>query len=282
MKKWSPIHTLMAGIALILITNAIALAGVVYNRSGSPESTLQLTQRELQLPYDWRDTSEDSGITLNLRWRVLGREAGTANDSDMGYPYLGWEPAWLDKAKLASLGFDISEQAEITRSTQFYEKQLPKDVLLVLELDGAAYREALKRAHVYSERIAAKLAAYPNNDEIRKKAKEGGEYLEREESENSRLFVIDAGLDRATLRAHYPDRNHYAIVRGQIRIEPACKGYIRGISIDRINVLAVYRRLFEPMFRDHPRYQRHQKAGYTVTIAYGERLEPWIIAAKGG
>jgi hypothetical protein len=282
MKKWSQIHTLMAGITLILITNAITIAGVIYNRSGSPESTLQLTHRELQLPYDWRDTSEDSSITFNLRWRVLGREAGSSSDFDMGYPYSDREPAWLDKVKLASIGFKISETMDIYKSSQFYEKQLPKDILLVLELDGPAYREALKRAHEYEESMAADLAANPNNDEMRKKAKEAGEHLEQEESENSRLFVIDAGLDKVALRTHYPDRSHYAIVRGQIRIEPTCKGYIKDISIDRINVPVDYRQLFESILRDHPRYQSKKKAVYTVTITYGERLEPWIIAAKGG
>ena len=33
----------------------------------------------------------------------------------------------------------------------------------------------------------------------------------------SRLFIVDAGLDRTRLRQRYPDRAHYAIVHGTIR-----------------------------------------------------------------
>lgn len=32
MKNWSRRHTLISGIALILVTNAVALAGVAWNR----------------------------------------------------------------------------------------------------------------------------------------------------------------------------------------------------------------------------------------------------------
>lgn len=47
-------RTLIAGIAIILVVNAIALGGVAYNRSGTPESTLHLSQRELSEPYVWQ------------------------------------------------------------------------------------------------------------------------------------------------------------------------------------------------------------------------------------
>ena len=43
---------LWLGLGLILASNAIALAGVWYNRSGEPQAQLQLSEREIQLPYD--------------------------------------------------------------------------------------------------------------------------------------------------------------------------------------------------------------------------------------
>jgi len=57
---WSRKHTLIIGIALMALTNAVALIGVAYNRSGEPESELRLTQRELAAPY-WRGIDRESG-----------------------------------------------------------------------------------------------------------------------------------------------------------------------------------------------------------------------------
>jgi hypothetical protein len=52
--KLTPRITLLAGGALILLVNAVALTGVYLNRSGEPESRLRLSERELGLPWDWR------------------------------------------------------------------------------------------------------------------------------------------------------------------------------------------------------------------------------------
>ena len=68
MMAWQRKHTFIAGMLLILLTNAVALLGVAYNRSGTPESRLTLSQRELQLPYG--AMTEDSGLTLQIRWRA--------------------------------------------------------------------------------------------------------------------------------------------------------------------------------------------------------------------
>ena len=41
----------IAGLAIIIVTNIVALAGVAYNRSGEPDAVVELTERELGLPY---------------------------------------------------------------------------------------------------------------------------------------------------------------------------------------------------------------------------------------
>ena len=51
MIAWTRRHTLIAGLGLILGVNAIVLGGVAYNRSGEPESLLQLSERELYTPF---------------------------------------------------------------------------------------------------------------------------------------------------------------------------------------------------------------------------------------
>ncbi len=45
---------LIAGLGIIIATNVIALAGVAYNRPGQPEATIELTERELAMPYRYR------------------------------------------------------------------------------------------------------------------------------------------------------------------------------------------------------------------------------------
>ena len=87
-RRWG----LVAGLALIAATNAVVLAGVAWNRSGGPEATLALTQREVTLLAF--HIGEDTGLALYL---ALG-----------GDPW--WEAGaktWLDRDKLAGLGFAV-------------------------------------------------------------------------------------------------------------------------------------------------------------------------------
>jgi hypothetical protein len=67
MKKWTV--TLIAGSALILLTNAVVLSGAAYNRSGDAESQMRLSQRELQhyRLYEHKDNSHNSMIMTLIR-----------------------------------------------------------------------------------------------------------------------------------------------------------------------------------------------------------------------
>ena len=62
--NWSRRHTLIAGLALVAVTNGVALGGAAWNRSGTPDSVLALTQRELEPPYMFKGAQENSGLTL--------------------------------------------------------------------------------------------------------------------------------------------------------------------------------------------------------------------------
>ena len=267
---WSRRRTLIAGISLILVVNAIALAGVAYNRSGAPDSTVQLSERELQAPGRWR-SKENSGVALSLRWRVDG---GTgAQEAYYGYG----SAAWLDKAKLAALGFDVAQDQNPAGRT--FKQQRMKEVLLVLELDGPAYRQSLERARKKADDEEKLNEANPGNKEFAQRTKAAKERLVREELENTRLFVIDAGLDAQALRAQYPDQAHYLIVRGQIRPQWVSRdkqerltGSISAISISQINVPVE----FQPALMQTE--ATNKSARFKATVAYGKRLEPWIVA----
>jgi hypothetical protein len=282
--RWS--RTLVAGLALILVTNAVALVGVAYNRSDA-ESTLVLTERELYLPYGWGFSRENSGISLALQWRVLAERDNTRH-AGRRYTDYGKAPDWLDQAKLTALGFDLPETGDSPRARRYYDKLLPKEALLVLELDGPAYQTALEDARSHLQQEEALLAENAGKKEFEVRVKNAQRELHQEEHTHSRLFVIDAGLDAASLRARYPDRKRYAIVRGQIQPfhvannrNRSSAGHVAGLSVARINVPAEYRQIFASML-EGVRTNEYGVAAkpYEVSVAHGKRFEPWIMEAK--
>ena len=283
---WSRTHTVIAGLGLIVLTNAVALLGVVYNRSGEPEAMLSLTQRELRTPYRGYGNRENSGLALSLNWRVLGEESVATQPYAWRYAGTGGTPAWLDKAKMQALGFDTSAPFADAdpRGRARYEKQLPREVLLVLELDGSTYRRSLELATQYAARDEAKFAAIPGDKELGTRAKNAREALEWETKWNSRLFVVDAGRDAAALRAKYPDSGRYALVHGQVRLEWSGRrnsanvsGFVSGLSIVSINVPYALREVFASAAQAGDFDQN--RAPFEATVAFGKRLEPWITAA---
>ena len=174
---------------------------------------LTLTQRELRAPYKWWRDCDNSGLSLALLWRVQAEES--ADDVDTGYHSgYGGTAKWLTKAKLSELGFDVSHSEESERERRRYERQLPREVLIVLELDGSAYREARERAERHADREEALRAANPDKKKFERRSKEARDRLECEQRQYSRLFVVDAGLDASALRSKYLDRALRYCARG--------------------------------------------------------------------
>ncbi len=282
---WSRRHTLIAGVALVAISNAVALGGVAWNRSGEPDSVLQLTQRELSQPYEFGFDHEATGLTLELRYRVLA-----ADRAGPYYPagHYG-APEWLDRAKLASLGFDVSERLDARSAERRYQRLLPREALVVLELDGPVHGKALERARERAKKEAALEAAgsAPKKPSVPEQTAAG--QLKLEETANSRLFAVDAGLDAAALRARYLDRSRYAIVRGSIRAQinrnrsgdAQFSGSIDNLHNIRVSVPPEFRRAIGAVPRAMPwRVAPQGGPAFQVIVAFGKRFEPWIIAAQ--
>ncbi|MBS1186922.1 MAG: hypothetical protein H6R04_940 [Burkholderiaceae bacterium] len=262
------LKTLLAGCVLIVAANAAALIGVAYNRSGEADSTLRLSQRELPLPHAWRAAGENSGIALRLQWQMTMPESGETRHGS---------PSWLDKPKLAALGFDLPAQHGLAAS-----KQRAKEVLLVLEFDGPARQQALERLRRRAAAEEALLAANPGKKEFEQRVKFAQNRMALEENGNSRLYLIDAGLDRNALRAQYPDRTRYAIVRGKIRPsvikrkhEEILIGFVSSLTGNQINLP----REFHPALGSlPPNAKKNSELKYQFELAFGQRLEPWIVA----
>jgi hypothetical protein len=255
---WSHRHTLLSGLLLILGVNAAVLAGVAYNRSGEPDAVLQLTDREFHRPGSWGFDGENSGLQLPLKWRLLPAEM---NDHDYGQGGYGGQAAWLDRAKLSELGFDMTAALDQPGAEYQYEKQLPREVLLVLEMDGPAHQAAIDRARQRASRPKATRA--------------DADLVKAEMESHSRLFVVDAGLDHDALQEKYPEHTRYAIAKGKVaisfwesRLNRHVRGYVSELSVSSLNVPLAMR---DVVARD---------AKYIVAVPFGRRLEPWIASAR--
>ena len=275
--NWTRRYSMITGVALILLTNLVVLLGVRFNHSGLADSTLQLSQRELRIPYRWRQNNDNNGIALMLQWRL----PGSLNEYQQ---YNNNGPGWLDKAKLASLGFNVSMPIDADSGRTIYQKQLSKPVFLVMEFDGPAYQQSIE------------LAKKADADDSKKKPDDGKKKdqptaLSQELNLNSRLFIVDASLDREMLRAKYPDTRRYSIVRGQIQPRvvydkekrPLMTGYVKDVSAQNINVPFEFRDVFEPIQEKNQKYgyaDNDKRPSFEATVAFGRRLEPWLAAAS--
>lgn len=279
--NWTPKRTLVAGAILILGVNVIALTGVAYNRSGQPDSTLVLTERELRRPaHDWGFADENSGLALKLQWRVRTEDSGN-DESHYLYTHHYGDPVWLTSERLAELGFDVSQPPDTERARRRYDKAPAKEVLIVLELGGDTYRAVVERAR----NQARAAASSSTSGKSAARAEAVAKRLEHEENWASRLFAVDAGTDAERLRAKYADRTRYALVHG--RIQPRLtgegkrarvRGYIEALSIEEVHVPLEFRPVFEGLAAAHDYATPSRR--FEAVVSHGRRFEPWLAAAR--
>lgn len=277
-QRWS----VVAGLALIVVTNAVVLGGAAWNRSGEPDATLVVTQRELALPPYRLD--EDTGLALYLS---LG-----------GGPW--WEERgeeWLDREKLAELGFAVDVDPAGPDAAQYYADALPRQVFVVLEYDGVAWAAWLARqekelAEGEAKVVSGKMAR-DHLDDLRKK-------LARARDSHSRLFAVDAAHDATVSRRRYPDRTHYAVVPAIVRLHhgireageaPRLTGHVSRLLVGHIHVSLPLRPVLDAVYREVEEGHGGQEESsyrppderaprYQATLAFGRRHEPWLVAVE--
>jgi hypothetical protein len=278
----------LPAIGLAAITSATVLGGVAYNRSGAPEASLVLTERELPMGHAGE---EDSGASLQIDWNRPLWE-----DDDEGR---------IDKTKLEALGFDCSLPLDDPSAALVYGKALAVPRFAVLEHEGEAWARWLLR----QERDIETLRAGARGD--RGKAREledRRERLARERLGRSRLFLVDVGRDAGELRRRYPDRSRHLVVAALVELSyraarktadgkeepPSLRGYVLQLPIESIHVprrwrgpldairreevQAAEKRRDAPDAGDAPHYRSPYDGPprYRVTLRYGRRLEPSI------
>jgi Domain of unknown function (DUF4824) len=294
----SYVWLIAAGALVLALTNAVVIMGVASNRRQPPESVIMLTERELgpQWSWMWRE-GENSGLSLRLQYRVeSGRNSRLAEvaEAETFSPYGNFGPiAWLDRDKLAALGFDVATPSTHDDGETHYGRMLGRDVLLVLELDGPVRARALQVARDLLARRESEIAGNPERQGSAQRLQSAQRAVQYEEHEASRLFIVDAGLDQATLRQRYADRTHYAIVHGSIRpfvmrdgTSAKLYGSVTAVRCESINVPLQFRAtvpLERPTNIEEMGLARAEKKHpFTMQVAFGSHLEPWIVSAYAG
>jgi len=139
----------------------------------------------------------------------------------------------------------------------------------------------------------ARLAENPDDEDIEGRVEYAERELNNEQRRNSRLFAIDAGTDRVALRKTYPDGGRYIIVQAQLALDwdydenenesdkKIWVGRIEGMLIENINIPLKYRAVFDTIEQNDSSYDNDNwSPGYKAKVAFGKRLEPWLIAVE--
>ena len=246
-------------LSVVLLSNAVALGGVWYNRSGEPEAQLLLSERELQRVYGgWLRDEDDGVLRLQLSWQRPGD---------------GWQLPWLDQAKLRELGFSATDE-------QTFNRQPARQVWLVLELDGPLYRGQVQQARQALAAAEAELGGKPESEVLRQERDDRQRRLQFVEQQASRLMLVDAGGDAQVLRQRWPNRQRQVLLAGSI--EPYRHGTEAGygatirLQNDRLSVPHAYREQARGWERGH------EQTGFKarVEVAFGRRHEPWVLSIR--
>ncbi len=258
---------LVIAMAVLVVSNAFVLIHVRSNRSGPPDSEIELTAREVRFYGSGR---EDSSVTLMLTWQNPSAEYRYSPEPVQD------APVWFDAAKLKEAGFDLPVPAEAKDAERHYRNARSREVFVALEYDGPAWQEWLKRPGPLSY-VTPTLSA-DRQMEIRRET-------------DSRLVAMDVASSADALREKYPDRKRVIVLRGLARVvrddipRVRLRGAITKLATDSINVPQPLSREFDGQGNYMPWTQnggdiRIQPLPYSVTLAIGSHFEPWVKGVK--
>ena len=238
---------LWTAVGIVLLANAWIVVLAWQNRREPRGGTIELTERELHLvPM----LGESTVTLLNLEWDVLSEKSREKGP-----------PGWLDDQKLTELGFDCAIPVTNAIARQHYGSMSAAPVFLVLEYQGAAWRQA-----------------------------------QAQRKTRTRLFVVDAGRDARSLRERYPDPTRHIVARGLVRpylqdregsddtplTVPRLRGWVQTILPGQIFAPRPHSRLLAP-FRSNDlsgREEEEREPRFAVTVTWGANYEPWVTAAR--
>ena len=246
---------LIAGLAIILITNAFILVHVAINRSGEPASTLVLSERELNLGQRGMFDGENSADTVKLSFIVVSPENHLYNRNFI-----------IEREEAIELGFNVEQLSESERSETL-------NLYWVLELDGEKYREQLRYAR-------DEVTALTNEDAAETEINYARKRVEQVENEFSRLYLLDVGTNADALYEEYKGKDNVVVVEGESRLIMSSYGeeyrlFFQKILVSQIMVPPEYRPTINQYYAV---LDNDQEPGFKATISWGQLNEPWFVS----
>jgi hypothetical protein len=234
-----------AAMAIVLVTNGIALIKIASDRASLPVQTIELTERELTL----EDTGNDSSaVILHLRYSRPGNGLG---------------PGYLEQAKLEAIGFDF----RCPPGTPGRDRSLLlRDAFAVLEYNGPSFQTWLKTAQNDTNRRFP-FSVDPGSASRLVPVDIGAKYadLRAQYPDQSRHLIVSAVI-RASIQDDW-DPGHSIIVSHH------GTGLVQEISPFLISVpLPHNRALLQLKDVKIPRY--------TVKLSYNRNLEPQVASVS--
>ena len=158
---------------------------------------------------------------------------------------------------------------------------------LVIEYDGDTHQRAIVSKQEILTKEEELKNNNPGNKEFEERLEQAQQQLTAEQQKDSRLFVIDAGLDRETLRKTYAQKNRYLFMKASIRPEwrtlkeeHIWSGKITGLFIESINVPLAYRNALPAIEKGLDRNRESEGPRFKIRVAFGKRTEPWVTGVE--
>lgn len=270
---------IIIGLVILIGSNILALSGVVYNRMGEPKAQFRFSERELYVSGNRAAREENSGVSLRLKWRTPQEETAEY--------YFNHHEIASSREALELLGFKDLDEANNYNAESL-------ELYWAMEFNGQLYfNEVAKAQKLYSN---AKLELASQNDTGETNEQKDAKHIRNSHQEDklkrlsrrvneakyvdSRLFFLDASADYDTLLKKYENHDNVLIAKG------IAKPFLDGQNNQYRLVLQ--RLLCEEIMvsTDHsdqlknlaPRANKAlRKPRFEATIAWGKKLEPWLI-----
>lgn len=248
---------LWSAVGLLIGVNSVVLAHSFYNRHEA-QARITLSERELNAPNNYGFEKENSGVSLSVQWDT--RADTTTKDN-----YYYHRDLKLTSEHYATFRFsDVCDHPGNNTDKQGF---------VLIEFNGSAYQQLV-------EKLRTQLNQLQQSSAQAEKIKDATDELQQIEK-RSRLYIIDAAANRATLEASLSKQEK--IPGSQFLILPAlikdayrqCDSkqkdhntvYIDELLVERIYVPREYHTLFS---------DKKQDQHFQATIAFGKMDEPWL------
>jgi len=244
---------LLVPLLALVLTIAGLLGCGAWNR-GATLQRLTVTEREVGLPWHWRNAVDDDEGMLRLRIEWQRRDEPLD------------ERTWLTEDKLREIGLDVSIPAGAPEAQRHYGRALPKIAWVVLEYDGPAWQEIDRRRRLRTS-----------------------DAVTRAPIETSRLVPIDAGLDRETLTRRHanartlilPAMFGVAYVSPDAPGGPLVYGYVRSLVMQEVTMPRRSRSaLADLRGRDADSASTPSPPRFEVDLAVGRLGFPWVTDVR--